>query len=160
MAVNRRDFIKIGAAAGAAALLGWYVNRTNEETIGPRQVPGSGQDGHFSAEQLADIDVDAYLAACARCGVCEAECPFNAIASEGWQLPQLNDLTRFKCPGYDVCGVCYAVCPTSALSQAYQPLVDQGIRSGVKKATWWKGEKIDKTIIQKPEPTEGDEGGG
>ena len=160
MAVNRRDFIKIGAAAGAAALMGWYVNRTNERTIGPRQVPGSGQDGHFTSAQLDSIDVGAYLGACARCGVCVAECPFNAIVSEGWQLPQLNDKTRFKCPGYDICGVCYAVCPTSALSQAYKPLVDQGIKSGVEKAPWWEGQKIDKTIIQRPEVDESTEGGG
>ncbi|NIP36234.1 MAG: hypothetical protein GWN18_14910, partial [Thermoplasmata archaeon] len=70
-----------GAAAGAAALLGWYVNRVNDQTIGPREVPGSGEVGHFSNEVLNEIDVDAYLGACSRCGVCITECPFNAIKS-------------------------------------------------------------------------------
>ena len=156
--MKRRDFMKVGAAAGAAALLGWYVNRVNERTIGPAEVPGSGEVGHFSKDVLNDIDVDAYLAACARCGVCITECPFNAIKSEGWQLPQLTDGTRHKCPGYDVCGACYAVCPTSALSQAMQPLVDKhGIESGVSKAPWWQGKKINKDLITKPEVEE--EGG-
>jgi ferredoxin len=158
MAINRRDFLKVGAAAGAAALLGWYVNRVNDRTIGAREVPGSGEVGHFSAEQLGEIDVDAYLAACSRCGVCITECPFQAIKSVGWQLPQLTDETRSKCPGYDVCGACFAVCPTSALSQAMEPLRSKyGIESGIKKAPWWKGKKIDKTLISRPDEVE--EGG-
>ncbi len=156
--MKRRDFLKVGAAAGAAALLGWYVNRVNEAEIGPAQVPGSGEVGHFSKEQMDEIDVDAYLAACARCGVCITECPFNAIKSVGWQLPQLTDETRSKCPGYDVCGACYAVCPTSALSQAMEPLRDKyGIESGIKKHPWWEGKKINKDLITKPETDIGGE---
>jgi len=159
MAVNRRDFLKVGAAAGAAALFGWYVNRVNTKGIGPRQVPGSGEDGHFDADTLDKIDVDAYLAACSRCGVCITECPFKAIKSAGWQLPQLTNDTRHKCPGYDICGACYAVCPTSALTQAFKPLDDMGFESGVKKAPWWMGKKINKDLITKPEPTETEEEG-
>jgi ferredoxin len=109
--------------------------------------------GHFTKEQLNEIDVAAYLGACARCGVCITECPFKAIKSEGWQLPQLTDETRHKCPGYDVCGACYAVCPTSALSQAMEPLRSKyGIESGIKKHPWWEGRKINKDLITKPEP--------
>jgi ferredoxin len=150
--MKRRDFLKMGAATGAAALLGWYVNRVNDQTIGPSEVPGSGEVGHFQPEVLADIDVGAYLAACARCGVCITECPFNAIKSEGWQLPQLTDETRHKCPGYDVCGACYAVCPTSALSQAMEPLrTKHGIESGIDKHPWWEGRKINKSLIERPD---------
>lgn len=156
--MKRRDFLKVGAAAGAAALLGWYVNRVNDESIGPAQVPGSGEAGHFTREQMDEIDVDAYLAACSRCGVCITECPFNAIKSVGWQLPQLTDETRSKCPGFDVCGACYAVCPTSALSQAMEPLRERyGIESGIDKAPWWEGKKINKDLITKPEVDEGGE---
>jgi len=158
MAMKRRDFMKVGAAAGAAALLGWYVNRVNERTIGAAQVPGSGEAGHFSKEQMDLVDVDAYLAACSRCGVCITECPFIAIKSVGWQLPQLTDDTRHKCPGYDVCGACYAVCPTSALSQAFEPLRSKyDIESGVEKAPWWLGKKINKDLITKPETDLGGE---
>lgn len=155
MPITRRDFLKVGAAAGAAALVGWYINRVNERSIGPKEVPGSGQTGHFDNETINMIDVDAYLAACARCGVCVGECPFKAIKSEGWQLPQLTDETRDKCPGFDVCGVCYAVCPTSALTEAFQPLVDAGYKSGVEKAPWWGGKVINKDLITKPETEEG-----
>ena len=157
MPITRRDFLKVGAAAGAAALVGWYINRVNERSIGPKEVPGAGQTGHFEKETLDKIDVDAYLAACSRCGVCISECPFNAIKSEGWQLPLLTDATRDKCPGFDVCGVCYAVCPTSALSQAFQPLVDDGFTSGVSKAPWWAGKVINKDLIAKPTTTTGGE---
>ena len=153
MAYNRRDFLKVGAAAGAAVLFGWYVNRVNDQTIGPKEVPGSGEVGHFSDEQLAEIDVSAYLAACSRCGICITECPFIAIKSATWQLPQLTDDTRHKCPGYDVCGACYAVCPTSALSQAMEPLRSKyKLESGIKKSPWWKGEKINLDLIKIPEP--------
>ena len=157
--LTRRDFLKVGAAAGAAALVGWYINRVNERSISPREVPGSGQTGHFDAEMVNKIDVDAYLAACARCGVCVGECPFNAIKSVGWQLPQLTDDTRAKCPGFDVCGVCYAVCPTSALSQAMEPLRSRyGIESGIEKHPWWQGKKINKSLISRPDEVE-EEGG-
>ena len=156
MPVTRRHFLKVGAAAGAAALLGWHINRVNTQTIGPRQIPGSGPPGHFDEETVNKIEVDAYLAACSRCGVCISECPFNAIKSEGWQLPQLTDETRIKCPGFDVCGVCYAVCPTSALSQAFKPLVDMGYKSGVEKAPWWEGQVINKDLITRTDPEGGE----
>jgi len=152
MAFSRRDFLKVGAAAGAAALFGWSVDRGNRKTIKGAQVPGSGEVGHFSAEQLEAIEVDAFLAACARCGVCIAECPFSAIKSDGWQMPLLTDTTRIKCPGFDICGVCLAVCPTSALSEAFAPLEDRwGLESGVTKEAWWKGKEINKDLITKPE---------
>ena len=155
MPITRRDFMKVGAAAGLAALVGWYIDRGNHSSIGPRQIPGSGVVGHFDMDTVNKIDVDAYLAACSRCGVCIAECPFRAIKSVGWQLPQLTDDTRSKCPGFDVCGVCYAVCPTSALSQAFVPLTDMGFKSGVEKAPWWEGKTVNKDLITRPEVEEG-----
>jgi ferredoxin len=155
MAMKRRDFLKVGASAGAAALFAWYVNRVNDQNIGPNQVPGSGEAGHFSKEMLKKVDVSAFLAACSRCGVCITECPFIAIKSVGWQLPQLTDETRHKCPGYDVCGACYAVCPTSALSRAFEPLRSEyKIESGVEKTAWWKGKRINKDLITKPDVEE------
>ncbi len=59
MALTRRDFMKVGAAAGLAAFVGWYINRGNKATIGPRQIPGSGVVGHFDTETVNKIDVDA-----------------------------------------------------------------------------------------------------
>ena len=153
-------FLAIGALIylfAGDSIIGWYIDRTNHETIGPKQVPGSGEAGHFEAEVLDEIDVDAYLAACSRCGVCIQECPFSAIKSEGWQLPQLTDGTRHKCPGFDICGVCLAVCPPSALSQAFKPVEKKfDLKPGVDKDPWWEGERINKDLLTFPEPEEGD----
>jgi ferredoxin len=157
MAIDRRDFFKFSLAAGSALLFGGYINKFNRDTIGPRQVPGSGEPGHYDQEVLDEIDIDAFLGACSRCGVCIQECPFTAIKSTGWQIPQLTDETRQKCPGFDICGVCLAVCPPAALSQAFKPVEERfGLKPGVEKEAWWKGDRINKDFLTKPEPEEVD----
>ena len=156
MAITRRDFFKFGLAAGSGALAGWYINKVTRDTVDPRSIPGAGEAGHFDQDTLDHIDVDAFLAACSRCGVCIQECPFSAIKSTGWQLPLLTDATRQKCPGMDVCGVCLAVCPTSALSQAFAPFKDLGLKSGVEKDPWYKGKRINTDFLTIAE-TEGGE---
>jgi ferredoxin len=151
MPVTRREFLKFGAAAGAAALLSSVVSGNNKQTVKPNTVPGSGEPGHFDKGTLDLIDTAAFLGACSRCGVCIGECPFKAIKSTGWQLPLLTSETRHKCPGIDVCGVCLAVCPTSALSQAYKPLEDVGITARVGKDPWWQGKSINTDFLKKPQ---------
>ena len=155
MSLSRRDFFKFGIAAGSSALFGWVVSRGNQANVKGVTIPGSGPPDHFPPEAIDAIDVDAFLGACARCGVCIAECPFNAIKSTGWQLPQLTKDTREKCPGMDNCGVCIAVCPTSALSQAYAPLKDLGYVALVEKDPWWEGKHVNKELIVKGETEEG-----
>ena len=156
MAITRRAFFKFGLAAGTGALLSWYINKVNHNSIDVTDIPGSGEVGHFDQETLDHINVDAFLAACSRCGVCIQECPFSAIKSTGWQLPLLTDATRIKCPGMDVCGVCLAVCPTSALSQAFASFEDLGIKPGVEKDPWYEGKRINTDFLDLAETEEGD----
>ena len=156
MAITRRDFMKFGVAAGAAALLSGIIKGSNTDNVVSTTMPGAGEVGHFAPEVLDEIDTEAFLALCSRCGVCVTECPFSAIKSTGWQLPQLTDETRHKCPGFDVCGVCLAVCPTSALSEAFKPVTEKfpELSSGVEKNPWWEGERINTDFLTKPEPKE------
>jgi ferredoxin len=155
MAVTRRDFLKGGVAVGAAMLLGGAIKAGTKKTVKPSVIPGAGEKGHFSAETLAKIDTETFLAACSRCGVCLSECPFKAIRFTGWQLPLLTPETQHKCPGFDVCGVCLAVCPPSALSQAFKPLEEEGLRSGFAKDPWWEGKRINTDVLKKPTPKGG-----
>ena len=156
MALTRRDFFKFGLAAGAGALAGWYINKVNRDNIQPRDIPGAGEPGHFTPEELEMISVDSFLKACARCGVCIAECPFKAIKSTGWQLPLLTNETRSKCPGIDVCGVCRAVCPTSALEEAYHEFEAKHGEGffGIGKDPWWEGDKINTDYLKKADTEE------
>jgi ferredoxin len=155
MAFNRRDFLKFSAAGGASLLMSWFINRTNQKSVDNKDIPGAGEQGHFEPEVIDEIDKDAFLGACSRCGVCIKECPFTAIRSTGWQLPLLTSETRHKCPGFDICGVCLAVCPTSALSQAFKPVEKRfGFTSGVEKNPWWEGERINTDFLTLDETEE------
>ncbi len=157
MAITRRDFMKFGVAAGAAALLSGVISSTNKDEVKAAFIPGAeyfpeAEGDPSRAEVLDSIDTEAFLSLCSRCGVCITECPFSAIKSTGWQLPLLTEETRQKCPGFNVCGVCLAVCPTSALSEAFKPVKDKfGLEPGVGKDPWWQGKRVNTDFLEKPE---------
>lgn len=127
-----------GAAAGAI-LVSLGLQNATMRNIQAEYVPGAGHPpngkGHNSEKEAYEKRVDAidaskFLAGCSRCGVCIQKCPFNAIKSAGLAVPQLTDVSRNKCPGYENCGICAVVCPTDCLNDAFsdfdgEPKVDK-----------------------------------
>ena len=136
MTLSRRSFVKtLGAAAGALLVSLGMQNATMRD-IKAENVPGAGHpepaegesvDPQYN-ERIDNIDTGKFLAGCSRCGVCIQKCPFNAIKSASIAVPQLTDVTRVKCPGYEDCGVCAVVCPTDCLNDAFS---DYGKDPGV-----------------------------
>ncbi len=127
MAMNRRSFVKALGVAGASLLvsLGLQnsgVNRVKAEKKYITGAGGSGVPGDLTPEEVQKIDSDAYVALCARCGICISVCPFKAIKSKEIFYPTLTKYTKSKCPGFRICGVCVANCPTDALDMAFEPV--------------------------------------
>lgn len=137
--MNRRTFMKATGAAVATTLISLGLQNSVAKSEYIKYIPGAGRS--LDKEKLEKIDKDAFIALCARCGVCAEVCPFKAIKFEGLAFPQLTNATRQKCPGYDICGYCGSRCPTDALNEAFEPT---GITSGAEKIYWWeKPEPID-----------------
>lgn len=135
MALNRRAFMKVLGVAGASLLVSLGLQNTgvNRVKAERKYIPGAGQ---LEKEEYDKIDSDAFVALCARCGVCASVCPFKAIKSKEIFYPTLTKYTRPKCPGYETCGVCLANCPTDALGMAYEPL---GRTPGTERSKLWDG---------------------
>jgi ferredoxin len=135
MAMNRRSFFKIMGVAGASLLvsLGLQNSGVNRVKAERHLIPGAGG---LEKIEYDDIDSDAFVGLCVRCGVCINVCPFQAIKSKEIFYPTLTNETRPKCPGYEICGVCLANCPTDALPLAFKPL---GGEAGVDNSQLWDG---------------------
>jgi ferredoxin len=112
--------------------------------ISAENIPGAGHpeigDGQTRdevyEERIKKIDTAKFLAGCSRCGVCIQKCPFQAISSDSLAVPQLNDVTRKRCPAYENCGICAVVCPTDCLNDAFS---DFDGEPSVDKPGWWRG---------------------
>lgn len=144
MALSRRSFIKVAGAAAGAILVSFGLQNATVDVIKAKYVPGAGHpetETEFEVdkvynERIDKIDTQAFLAACSRCGVCIQKCPFNAIKSKSLAVPQLNDVTIRKCPGYENCGICATVCPTDCLHEAFS---DYDKKPDIDKPDWWEG---------------------
>ncbi len=140
--IDRRSFLKVMGAAAGVTLITLSLHNQTEKGIQKNEIPGSGREGHFTPQEMEEIDVDAFVATCARCGICASVCPFNAIRFKGISQPVLTSETRNKCPGYDLCGACVANCPTDALKVAFEALP---YKTGTINTPWWKGPDSKKT---------------
>lgn len=139
--MDRRSFVTALGVAAASILvsLGLQSRGTANVKLEKKFIPGAGETGHLTAAEINKIDVDGFVAACARCGVCLNVCPFSAIKSKDVAYPTLTSGTKEKCPGYDICGLCLANCPTDALSIAFEPV---GRTSGTDKSNLFEGTTI------------------
>jgi ferredoxin len=115
--------------------------------IEAKYVPGAGHpeenvDGVTNTanndyeDRVDNINTAAFLAGCSRCGVCLQKCPFQAIKSNTIAVPQLTEVSRNKCPGYENCGICAVVCPTDCLNDAFS---DVDGEPTVDKPPWYEG---------------------
>jgi ferredoxin len=141
MALNRRSFVKVLGVAGASLLvsLGLQSSGVNRVKAEKQYIPGaggSGVEGDLTPEEVQKIDSDAYVALCARCGICISVCPFKAITSKEIFYPTLTKYTKPKCPSFRICGVCVANCPTDALDMAFEPVDGT---PGTEKTKLWNG---------------------
>ena len=144
---TRRSFIKIAGAAAGAVLVSLGLQNATTRNIKAENIPGAGHPpdpDHPNGESEKDIydtrvdaiDTSRFLAGCSRCGACIQKCPFNAIHSESMAYPQIDDLTRRKCPGYENCGICAVVCPTDCLRDAFSDFDEE---PAVEKGSWVEG---------------------
>ena len=140
--LTRRDALKVLGTAGTVAIfsIGLQSAIGNNIKANPRLVPGAGRDGLLTKKQLDKIDADAFVSACARCGICTEVCPSSAIKFGAGNYPSLKEETLNKCMGATDCGLCIVNCPTNALSMAFKPC---GIEVGVEGHLWVKGPKDD-----------------
>ena len=131
-----------GAAVGVGVIsLGMQNSVTRYVTVDKKYIPGAGGElfdttTNAGVENVDKIDSDRFVAACSRCGICADECPLKAIKFKSLGYPTLTQLTRNKCPGFDVCGMCFVNCPTGALEDAFKDL-DKA--PGVEGGPWWEG---------------------
>jgi ferredoxin len=144
---TRRSFLKIAGAAAGAVLVSVGMQNATTRNIKAENIPGAGhppqdeQNGKglnksdYERRVIA-IDTSKFLAGCSRCGVCIQKCPFNAIHSESMAYPQLDDITRRKCPGYENCGICAVVCPTDCLRDAFSGFDEE---PAVERNSWVEG---------------------
>ena len=149
MALSRRSFIKVAGAAAGALLVSLGLQNATVDNIKAEHIPGAG---HLENEpnqkqinkykdRVDNISTTAFLAGCSRCGVCIQKCPFQAIKSESVAVPQLTDVTRRKCPGYENCGICATVCPTDCLNEAFAEFRDKTNQTPIveDKPSWLEG---------------------
>lgn len=136
MALNRRAFMKVLGVAGASLLVSLGLQNTGVNRVKAEKslIPGAGRD--LTKEEIEKIDSNAFVALCARCGVCAGVCPYQIIKSKEIFYPTLTKANREICPGYEICGVCLANCPTDALGMAYEPL---GRTPGTERSKLWDG---------------------
>jgi ferredoxin len=133
--------MKMLGVAGASILVSLGLQNSGVARVKAEKeyIPGaggSGVPGDLTAEEVKKIDSDAYVALCARCGVCINVCPFKAIKSKEIFYPTLTKLTKPKCPGFRNCGVCLSNCPADALGMAFEPISGE---SGTEKTKLWNG---------------------
>jgi ferredoxin len=137
--------MKVTGAAAGALLVSLGLQNATTRNIKAEYVPGAGHppppdrnstDKEVYDDRINSIDTSKFLAGCSRCGVCLQKCPFNAIKSESLAIPQLTDMSRTKCPGYENCGICAVVCPTDCINDAFS---DFDGEPSVDKPGWWEG---------------------
>jgi ferredoxin len=119
--MDRRDFLKIAGLGATAGLFSLAIQGGVGQgvKVDKKYVPGAGS---LTEKEIAKIQPEKFLSACARCGVCVTECPNGAIKFSDGNYPRLNAITVTKCPGYMDCGLCLSVCPTNALGYAFDDL--------------------------------------
>ncbi len=146
--MDRRKFLTISGTALAAGMFSFAFQNATFEGLEARTLPGIGEVGHYSGEKrrIEDdrwldehLDVEAFVGACARCGVCADVCPFKAIRFDGVFFPQVTGGTRRKCPGIDHCGLCLSNCPTDAIKQAYRKLPAEQRTPAAEQKGWYEG---------------------
>ncbi len=152
--MNRRDALKVIGTAGAVAFfsIGLQSALGRKAKAEPRFVPGAGREGKLTNDELSKIDADAFISACARCGICSEVCPSSAIKPGSGMYPELTDKTLNKCMGVEDCGLCIINCPTNALGMAFR---DTGLKAGAGDHHWVMGPKDDSE-----RPLSGNSGGG
>ncbi|MDY6965871.1 MAG: 4Fe-4S binding protein [Halobacteriota archaeon] len=116
MKFTRREFVKIAAYSGFMSMIPVGLQGGIKSKLEKEELPGTG---NLSPEDLEKVDVDAFLTACARCGVCATVCPKNAIRFSTVFLPILTPETRDRCPSTLECSVCMGYCPTNAVKNAF-----------------------------------------
>ncbi len=119
MDFTRREIMKIAAYSGFVATIPIGLQGSIKSNIDVTEVPGTG---NMSEDDLAKVDIDAFLSGCARCGICVTVCPKDALRYSTVFLPILTPETSDRCPSTLECSVCMGYCPTNAVKNAFEAI--------------------------------------
>ncbi len=124
MDLTRREVLKFIGFTALFSILPLGLQKIFSGGFTNMNVPGCG---NMRASDIANIDLDAFLASCSRCGVCVSACPFDAIRYNSMMMPALTDETWSACPSTRRCQFCMTACPTDALFNAYRNFDKSGL---------------------------------